>query len=158
MGGGPKSSESFGYLYLGMDTNFCLYSNLRQMKNDKERVRTLEIDGIRYGWRTTHRDEFITPDKKICVDHFLAFREGTSGTELRIRFTGGVVGGWGGYTGRIDVPALGLSINLHRPGVAAALIRRALELGWSPDAPMTVEDGAALIANLPTSVLTGIAY
>lgn len=127
------------------------------MSKLQERLRTIDIDGIRYCWRNTHLDEFITPDKQICVDHFLAFREGTSGAALRIRFTGGAVGGWGGHVGLIVVPALGLSINLHQPRIAAALIRRALELGWSLDAPMTVENGDTFIANLPKLVLTGIA-
>ena len=71
-------------------------------------------------------------------------------------FTGAVVGGWGGHIGLIAVPALGLLINLHRPRSAAALIRPALELGWSPDAPMTVEDGDTFIANVPKSVLTAL--
>ena len=125
------------------------------MSEYKEQVRTIKIDGLRYGWRNTHRHDSITTGRQICVDHFLAFREGTSEAALRIRFTGAIVGGWGGHIGLIKVPALGLFINLHQPRIASALIRRALELGWSSEAPMAVDDGDTFIANLPKPVLTG---
>jgi len=54
--------------------------------------------------------------------------------------------GIGHRDGWIIVEELGLSFNLHRPRTAAALIRRALELGWSSDAPMIVEDESTNVA------------
>jgi len=135
-----------------------LYSNLSHpMSKYKEQIRTINIDGIRYRWRNTHRHEFITTRGKWgCVDHFVAFREGTSGVAFRIRFTCGYASCPPGHIGLIIVPPR-LWINLHLPRCAAALIRRALELGWSSDAPMTVQDGDTFIANLPKSVLMHLA-
>lgn len=124
-----------------------------------EEIRALLIDGTRYHWRVPHRHslESALQDAQLCVDHFLAFREGISGAALRIHFASGSLGNSGFHHGSIVIPSLELVINLHRPRSATALIRSALELGWSSDAPMTVDDGYGFISNLPRVVLTEIA-
>lgn len=125
--------------------DLSLYSNLRRPMSIKaKQLRTINIDGIRYGWRS---GGFAG----LC-----AFREGTSNKALRIHFPN-AYSGIGHRDGWVIVQELGLSFNLHRPRTAAALIRRALELGWSSNAPMIVEDGYAFISKLPTPVLGDIA-
>jgi hypothetical protein len=124
-----------------------------------EKARALKIDGVRYRWRVTHRHlpESTLTNQRLCVDHFLAFHEGTAGATLRIHFPQGSPGDPGFRHGLIIVRALNLSINLHRPRSAAALVRGALEQGWSADAPMSVDDGYTFVSSLPTAVLSGIA-
>lgn len=81
----------------------------------------------------------------------MAFRRGTSRAPLRILFTAGPGGGpeYIQEQGVVRVSASAIVINLHRPKTAAALIRRASELGWPADAPLLVEDGFAFAAALP---------
>src|SRR5262245_37429477 len=96
-----------------------------------EQLRSLSVDGVRYGWRVTHRHEPVPsgPSSRTCTDRFMAFREGTSGAALRIDFMAGPRGG-PEYIQRHGVVLVYESrtlINLHRPQTAAALIQRARE-------------------------------
>ena len=110
-----------------------------------EEIRRITVDGIRYGWRVTHRHR---PTKqgstqRICVTRFMAFREGTSRAPLRISFVEGSTGGPGYIQehGVVLVHGSSIVLNLHLPGTAAALIRRAVDRGWSSDRPFDVGDG-----------------
>jgi len=41
-------------------------------------------------------------------------------------------------------------INLHKPKTVEVLTRRALELGWSAQSPMLIEDGFSFVLALPS--------
>jgi hypothetical protein len=90
-----------------------------------ETLRKLTVDGVVYGWRVTHRHRPDT-QRRVCVNQFMAFRQGTSKAPLRILFPEGPAGGTGYIQqhGVVEVFASSMTLNLHRPKTAAALIRR----------------------------------
>ena len=124
-----------------------------------ENLRKITVDGVAYGWRVTHRHRPNSPGK-VCVDQFAAFRQGTSRAPLRIYFLAGLAGGpeyiqRHGVVEIRDSP-MTLNLNLHKPKTAAALIRRAVALGWSME-PMIVEDGFSFVSALPAQIRQQIA-
>ena len=103
-----------------------------------EKTRSITIDGQSFGWRVTHRHRESPSNlgERTCVNQFMAYRRSSSGAALRTIFAHGDGGGPDSFDhGVVRVTACSLTINLHRPGTAATLIRRALELGWSQNAP-----------------------
>lgn len=121
------------------------------------KVRSMVLDGVTYGWRVSHGhvvDESAlnqrASGKRACVESLLAFREGTKNAPLRIRFVAGAMGGPEPIerSGQIMIYATREVVRLHLPRTAALLIRRALELGWSKDGPMVIDDGFAFLAEL----------
>jgi hypothetical protein len=117
-----------------------------------ENLRKLTVDGVVYGWRVTHRPRPAAPHK-ACVDQLMAFRQGTSRAPLRILFPAGPAGGpeYIQRHGVVEIRASSITLNLHRPKTVAALIQRALDLGWSTK-PMLVEDGFSFVSALPAAV------
>lgn len=113
-----------------------------------ENYRRIVVDGVSYGWRVT--DTYVRG--RGHRTKFLAFREGTTDSALRLSFADGPTGDHHEH----EMPHLGLVVlaatarhfNLNHPSVVAAVIRRAVERGWS-DAPMTIDDGFTLLAELP---------
>ena len=126
------------------------------MSKQLEVVRWIVVDEVRYGWKVTH-DHIPgpAPGERLCVEHFLAFREGTVKAPLRIFFTAGP-GGCHLDHGGVFAHALQKPVNLHLPRTVTALIRRAVELGWPADQPMTVDEGFDFLSTLPPEVLSYI--
>lgn len=104
------------------------------------------IDGACFRWTRSHGHH-----DGACADTFSAWLDGVRGGGLRVVFRDGEGGstttgqGWGGHDGGLLVG--GLAYNLHRPALAACLIRAALADGWRPgERAVEYRDGFALLA------------
>lgn len=119
--------------------------------------RWLVIDGARYGWALSHGHAEIDGEPR-CMERLAAWLEGDPRGALHLRFIDGEGGrtttgqGWGGHSGRVLVD--GLAYNLHRPALAAGLIRAGLASGWQPGRGRLVvrDDGYALLAAIGPSL------
>lgn len=124
-----------------------------------DETRKIVVDGVTYGWRVTHQHPMPPVDdaERNCVEQFTAFREGTTGAQLRIRFAADESAG-PGYIhqhGVVHFYTKKMIVNLHRPRVAAALIHAAVGLGWNFRA-LKVDDGFGFVSALPPDVLSNI--
>src|SRR5262245_55605210 len=130
------------------------------MTASTEKIRSLTVDGTRYRWRVTHKHQVepSTRSGRTCINELMAFREGTSGSALRISFTDGPQGGteYVQRHGVIRLTADSITVNLHRPKTAASLIRHARIRGWHAE-PLTIEDGFAFIAGMPATARAELA-
>lgn len=121
----------------------------------KEPIRKICLDGVTFNWRVTHRHKPLTSTQgePICRTELLVFRQGTSNAALRIAFSAGSAGG-PGYIAQHGVLMLSsnqLVFNLHKPRTVEIFTRRALDLGWSEDSPLLIEDGFSFVADIPVS-------
>ncbi len=115
--------------------------------------RTLVIDGVDYRWARSHGHVEIEGERR-CVERFAAWEEGARGACLRVRFLDGAGGcstaggGWGGHDGGLLVD--GVAFNLHRPAVAAAIIRAGRAEGWRGGSgeALAIKDGYALLRGI----------
>lgn len=114
----------------------------------RARGRKLVVDGVEYRWarRHGHRED------GLCQESLTAWEVERENAPLVVRFADGdgahpTAGeGWGGGVGLVLIGRR--QLNLHRPAVAAALIRAALRAGWDPahGKPYVIAKGAAFIA------------
>lgn len=113
--------------------------------------RRLVIDSVVFYWTRSHRHRDLGGERR-CVERFSAWLESDRRGALRVSFVDGEGGhtttgqGWGGHDG--GLLAGKVAYNLHRPALAARLIRRAMAEGWQPGSGRAVErdDGFALLA------------
>lgn len=113
--------------------------------------RKLVIDGADFLWTCGHGHVEIDGQRR-CVERFSAWMYGDPRGALRVRFLDGDGGhttkgeGWGGHDGGLLVGRV--VHNLHRPALAARLIRAAMAAGWQPGnaRPAIHDDGWALLA------------
>lgn len=108
--------------------------------------RQIVVDELDFEWTRRH-----VHDDGPCIEKLSVWRAHRKGGRLLVRFVDGQGGatlagaGWGGHDGGLLVGSR--SYNLNRPGVVAALIRRALREGWNPNAKEEREiEGFALLA------------
>jgi len=107
-------------------------------------LRAITVAGRRFVWRFTWRyDECFA-----SVGTLRAWAVGRKVGGLQVHFRMAYAGGIPQVPG---APSDALSVNLHTPRWAAALIRYALRAGWEPgasSAPFVITDGAAVLAAL----------
>lgn len=115
--------------------------------------RELVIDGALYRWTRSHT-HVEADGARRCVERLSAWREGHRRAGLTVRFIDGAGGhttageGWGGHDGGLLVGSI--AYNLHRPALAAAIIRRALVEGWAPASGrcVVIDDGFGLLRRI----------
>ncbi len=112
--------------------------------------RQLTVDGKIYRWQVSHRHSATSKGHSAtgCRELFTAFLSGETTSPLHIWFSAGPTTG-AGYPSHGSVYVWGeWSCNLHRPAVAAAVIRAAIATGWVPDMqrnPLKIEDGFSFL-------------
>lgn len=118
----------------------------------KKKFRHLMINGQMYLWR--FRPDYLASGDLVpqwqCHDLFIAYLRHLKACPLQIHFLtweDPVMGGPLRTGLPLDLAKLGTDtsgLNLHTPGHAAWIIRRALATGWKPEqsrTPFVIDDG-----------------
>ncbi len=121
----------------------------------RQKPRHIVVDGERYGWRFSsgYGQRQDSAASWLYHDIFTAWPADRPGSRLHVHFItpGDLITGSPLGTGLPIVPGTPDTggINLHRPKLAAELIRQARQRGWTPGAdamPFVVENGLELLA------------